>query len=90
MGVGNLVGITSFYKVNLLLDLGISSSGCIDARICAAFAGICVFCGWHYTADESGKTLIYPKGKIYGVHIRYVKIRRTKPLNGSKLNSLAS
>lgn len=22
--------------------------------------------------------LIYPKGKIYGVHIRYVKIRRTK------------
>lgn len=90
MGVGNLVGITSFYKVNLLPDLGISSSGCTDARICAGFVGICVFCVWHYTADESGKTLIYPKGKIYGVHIRYVKIRRTKPLNGSKLNNLAS
>lgn len=34
--------------------------------------------------------LIYLKGKIYGVHIRYVKIRRTKPLNGSKLNNLVS
>ena len=42
MGVGNLVGITSFYKVNLLPDLGISSSGCIDARICAGFVGICL------------------------------------------------
>lgn len=42
MGVGNLVGITSFYKVNLLPDLGISSSGYIDARICAGFVGICL------------------------------------------------
>ena len=49
-----------------------------------------VFCVWHYTADKSGKTFIYPKGNIYEAHIRYVKIRRTKPLNGSKLNNLAS
>ena len=42
MGVGKLVGIRSFYRVNLLPDLGISSSGCIDAKICAGFVGICL------------------------------------------------
>lgn len=42
MGVGNLVGITLFYKINLIPNLGISSSGCTDARICAAFVGICL------------------------------------------------
>ena len=34
MGVGSLVELVHlFYKVNLLPDLGISSSGCIDAGI---------------------------------------------------------
>ena len=43
MGVGSLVELVHlFYKVNLLPDLGISSSGCIDAGICACFVGICL------------------------------------------------
>ena len=81
-----------FYRVNHLPDLGIISSGCINAEsVCASFVGIClVFWVWHYTVDESGKTFSYHKGKIFGVHIRYVNIRRTKPLNGSEVNNLAS
>ena len=33
---------------------------------------ICVFPLW----DKNGKYFIYPEGKIFGLHIRYVKIRR--------------
>lgn len=94
MGVGSLVGISSylFYRVNHLPDLGISSS---DASMLNLFVPVLlefvwVFWVWHYTVDESGKTFSYHKGKIFGVHIRYVNIRRTKPLNDSEINNLAS
>ena len=49
-----------------------------------------VFWVWHYTVDKSRKTFSYHKGKIFGVRIRYVNIRRTKPLNSSEINNLAS
>ena len=45
-----------------------------------------VFCG--FKAYKNGKYIIYSKEKVFGVHIRYVKIRRAMTLNGSQLNNL--
>ena len=45
---------------------------------------------WCYKAYKNGKYFIYSEGKIFGVHIKYVKIRREWPLNGSQLNNLVS
>ena len=45
------------------------------------------FVFWCYKASKNGKYFIYPEGRIFGVHIRYVKVRRAVPLNGSQSRS---
>ena len=56
---------------------GIGSSVCIDAEICLCCWNLFAsFTFWCYKAYKNGKCFIYPERKIFGVHNRYVKIRR--------------
>ena len=70
-----------FYSVNLFTLFW--ESVCLDVSMLESVPFLLEFvclCVWCYTAYKSGKYFIYPEGKIFRVHIRQVKIRRTKPL----------
>ena len=67
-----------FYRVSLFTLYGnrfICMHQCWNlCHFCWNLSASVVF--WCYKAYKIGKYFIYPEGKIFGVHIRYVKIRR--------------
>ena len=72
-----------FCRVTYLPDEKIDLSVYIDAVmnlfVLFLLDFVCVF--WCYEAYKHGKYFTYPEGKIFGVHIRFVKIRRAIAYN---------
>ena len=83
-----------FQRVNLPY-LGIGSSGCIDAGICAVVriytvvVGICIYCVWYYTTYKSGRYFTYPKKRSLGCTLDLLRSEEQQPLNDSPLSNLA-
>ena len=74
MGLGSLVGISSFIlRGKFIYHLWESVHQCWNL-FAGVFVGICL-CLLCYEVYKNGKYFIYPEGKIFGVYIRYVKIR---------------